>query len=127
MQEVLADQAAALAKAVAETDPVLMQAARDAARIRAMEEAIAGASETYNRPRTLTRWGYGPEPTSLDERAQIAGVRAGGFAGAAARVRPFLDMAHPRAAEARELHDQLVAAEAEWKTRAERERHPSRG
>ncbi|MGU3656871.1 hypothetical protein [Methylobacterium fujisawaense] len=127
VEEVLAEQAAALARAVAETDPALMQAARDAARVRALEEAIAGASETYNRPRTLTRWGYGPEPTSLDERAYIAGVRAAGFAGAAARVRPFLDMDHPLAAEARDLHDKLLAAEAEWEARAERERHPSRG
>lgn len=127
VQEVLADQAAALAKAVAETDPALMQAARDAARIRALEEAVAGASETYNRPRTLTHWGYGPEPTSLDERAHVARCRAAGFSGAAARVRPFLDMDHPLAAEARDLHDRLVAAEGEWKSRAERERHPSRG
>lgn len=127
VEEVLAEQAAALARAVAETDPALMQAARDAARVRALEEAIAGASETNNRPRTLTRWGYGPEPTSLDERAYIAGVRAAGFAGAAARVRPFLDMDHPLAAEARDLHDKLLAAEAEWEARAERERHPSRG
>jgi len=67
VQEVLADQAEALARAVEETDPALMQAARDAARVRAMEEAIAGASETYNRPRTLTHWGYGPEPTNEAE------------------------------------------------------------
>jgi len=100
---------------------------QDAARIRALEEAAAGASETLARPRSLTRWGYGPEPTSLDERAHIAGFRAAGCAGAASRVRPFLDMDHPLAAEARDLHDRLVAAEGEWKSRAERERHPSRG
>lgn len=127
VEEVLADQAAALAKAVEETDPVLMKAARDAARVRALEEAIAGASETQARPRTLTRWGYGPEPTSLDEHVHIAGLRAAGCAGAASRVRPFLDMDHPLAAEARDLHDRLVAAEGEWKSRAERARHPSRG
>ncbi|SFI10919.1 hypothetical protein [Methylobacterium brachiatum] len=125
--EVLAEQAEALARAVEETDPVLMKAARTAARVRAMEEAIVGASETLARPRTLTRRGYGPEPTALDERVHVAGCRAAGCAGAAARVRPFLDMDHPRAVEARDLHDKLVAAEAEWKARAERERHPSRG
>ena len=127
VQEVLADQAEALARAVAETDPALMQAARTAARVRALEEALAGASETYSRPRTLTHWGYGPEPTSLEERAHVAKCRAAGFSGAAARVRPFLDMDHPRAAEARNLHDKRVAAEAEWRARAERERYPSRG
>ncbi|MGC5781740.1 hypothetical protein [Methylobacterium sp. NFXW15] len=127
VQEVLADQAESLARAVAETDPALLQAARDAAPVSAMEEAIAGASETFARPRTLTHWGYGPEPTSLDERAHVARCRAAGFSGAAARVRPFLDVDHPRAAEARDLHDRLVAAEAEWRARAERERHPSRG
>lgn len=135
VQEVLTEQAAALAKAVEETDPALMQAARDAtrdaardaARVRALEWAVAGASETLARPRTLTRRGYGPEPTALDERVHVAGCRAAGCAGAAARVRPFLDMAHPLAAEARDLHDRLVAAEAEWEARAERERHPSRG
>jgi hypothetical protein len=126
-QEVLAGQAAALARAVGETDPAVLKAARDAARIRAMEKAIAGASETPARPRTLTRRGYGPEPTAIDERVHVAGCRAAGCAGAAARVRPFLDMEHPRAAEARDLHDRLVAAEAEWEARAERERHPSGG
>ncbi|SDM31942.1 hypothetical protein SAMN05216360_101544 [Methylobacterium phyllostachyos] len=127
VEEVLANQAVALVKAVEETEPVLMKAARDAARLRAQEEAVAGASETYNRPRTLTHLGYGPEPTSLDERAHVARCRAAGFSGAAARLRPFLGMDHPRAGEARDLHDKLVAAEAEWKARAERERHPSRG
>ena len=125
--EVLIEQAVALARAVAETDREMMQAARDAARIRALEEAIAGASETLARPRTLTRRGYRPEPTALDERVHVAGCRAAGCAGAAARVRPFLDMDHPRATEACNLHDRLVAAEAEWEARAERERHPSRG
>lgn len=125
--EVLAEQAAALAERVEAVDPAVLRAARDKARGLAMEEAIAGASETYNRPRTLTHWGYGPEPTALDERVHVARCRAAGFSGAAARVRPFLDMEHPRAAEARDLHDKLVAAEVEWKARAERERHPSRG
>ncbi|MEE7490560.1 hypothetical protein SAMN02799622_04189 [Methylobacterium sp. UNC378MF] len=126
MQEVLADQASALARAVAETDPALMEAARTAARVRAVDEAIRAAEEDLARPRTLTRWGYGVEPTAPDERAHVAMLRAAQCAGGAARIHPYLEDAH-RADETRARHDELVAAETEWKARAERERHPSRG
>lgn len=126
VQEVLADQAAAVAKAVAETNPGLMQAARTAAHARVVDEAIRAAEEDIARPRTLTRWGYGVQPTAPDERAHIAMLRAAQCSGGAARLRPYMTGTH-RADEARARHDELVAAEAEWKARAESERHPSRG
>lgn len=124
--EVLAEQAAALADRVEAVDPAVLKAARDAARVRAVDEAIRAAEEDLARPRTLTRWGYGVEPTAMDERAHIAMLRAAQCSGGAARLRPYLTGSH-RAEEVSDLHDQLVAAEAEWKARAERERHPSRG
>lgn len=124
--EVLADQAAALAGAVEAVDPTVLKAARDAAHVRAVDDAIRAAEEDLARPRTLTRWGYGVEPTGPDERAHVAMLRAAQCSGRAARLRPYLTGAH-RTVEARARHDELVAAESEWKARAERERHPSRG
>ena len=62
-------------------------------------------------------------PSGADE---IAMLRAAQCSGGAARLRPYMTGTH-RADEARARHDELVAAEAEWKARAESERHPSRG
>ena len=104
----------------------MLQAARDAALARSVDEAIRAAEEDLARPRPLTRWGYGVAPTALEARAHVAMLRAAQCSGGAARLRPFLTGAH-RAEEARARHDELVAAEAEWKARAERERHLSQG
>ena len=126
--EVLAEQAGALAATVEQTDPEALRAARAAARARAVDEAIAAADEDLARPRTLTRWGYGPEPKADDilERSRIAGLRAAGCAGGAARLRPYLRDGY-RAGELHERYEALLAAETEWKARAERERHLGRG
>lgn len=124
--EVLAEQAGALAATVEQTDPEALRAARAAARARAVDEAIAAADEDLARPRTLTRWGYGPEPTDIVERALDAGCRAAQCAGGAARLRPYLRDGY-RAGELRERYEALLAAETEWKARAERERHLGRG
>ena len=124
--EVLADQAEALATEVEAVDPAVLEAARTAARVRAIDEALAAADKYLGRPRTLTRWGYGVEPRDLDERAHVAGLRAAQCAGGAARLHPFLQGSH-RAVDVRDRHEALVNLEAEWKARAERERYPTRG
>lgn len=124
--QVLADQAEALATEVEAVDPAALEAARAAARVRAIDEALAAADEDLARPRTLTRWGYGAEPRDLEERAHVAGLRAAQCAGAAARLRPYMQGAH-RADDVRDRHEALGNLEAEWNARAERERYPSRG
>ncbi|GJD81461.1 hypothetical protein GCM10007886_32460 [Methylobacterium gregans] len=126
--EVLAEQAEALAATVEEASPEALRAARAAARARAVDEALIGTAEILARGPTLTHRGYGPEPKADDilERSRIAGLRAAGCAGGAARLRPYLGDGY-RAVEVRERYVALLAAEAEWKARAERERHPERG
>ncbi len=126
--EVLADQAETLAATVEEADPEALRAARAAARARAVDEAIAAADQSLARPRTLTRWGYGAEPAWNHpvERAHVAGLRAAQSSGGAARLRPYLNDGY-RSVELRERYEALLASEAEWRAREERERHPGRG
>lgn len=126
VREVLAEQASELAAQVEAVDPAALESARAAARARDVDEALTATAEILARPRTLTRRGYGVEPHDLEERAHVAGMRAAGCAGGAARLRPYLTGAH-RTDEVRERHEALVALEAEWKARAELERYPSRG
>ena len=105
-----------------------MRAARAAARACAVDEAIAAADQSLARPRTLTLWGYGAEPAwnDLQERAHMAGLRGAQSAGGAARLRPYLNDGY-RTAEFRVRYEALLAEEAEWRARQERERRPGRG
>jgi len=127
VEAVLADQAGALAATVEEATPEALRAARAAARARAIDEAIAAADQSLARPRTLTRWGYGAEPAwnDLHERAHVAGLRAAQSSGGAARLHPYLNDVY-RTEELRERYEALLAEEAGWRARQERERHPGR-
>lgn len=128
VEAVLTDQAEALAATVEEASPEALRAARAAARARAVDEALAGTAEILARGQGLTRWGYGPEPKASDmpERVRIAGLRAAGCSGGAARLKPYLGDGY-RAHEVQERYEALQAEEAEWRAREERERHPLRG
>ena len=126
--EVLADQAEVLAAAVEEASPEALRAARAAARARDVDEALVGTAQILAPGPTLARWGYGHEPKAddLPELARIAGLRAAQSSGGAARLRPYLNDGY-RTEELRARYEALLAEEAEWRARQERERHPGRG
>lgn len=108
LEEVLADQAAALAEVA---DPAALEAARRERRARDIVEALDGVLARCPLDETDLRIGLAVAKEA--ERAKALGLRGARCAGSAARLRAYLrDDWHPRHTELAALHARLIEAEA---------------
>jgi hypothetical protein len=110
LPEILADQAAALAKTVEAAAPGAMESLRRERRARDIDEAIDGVLARCPLDETVLMLDL--QPAREHERGIALGRRSARCGGSAARLRAYLrDDWHPRHAELAALHGRLIEAE----------------